>query len=167
MRFEADATQLILSAADCARKLGHSYVGSEHILLAMVSEPGWPGQILHGVGMNADLTRQMAAALYGSGVASLPLPQGWTPGAKRILTSAGAEARRLGKGSVKGLHILLALVRKQPSSATELMTLANIDPDDVFTQTIHYLQWEEKTPVKTKKEAVGTKLLEQFSEDLI
>ena len=167
MRFETEATQLILAAADCARKLGHSYVGSEHILLAMVSEPGWPGQILHGVGMDAELTRQMAQTLYGSGVTSLPLPQGWTPGAKKILVSAGAEARRLGKGSVKSLHILLALVRKQPSSALELLTLANVDPDEIFTQTIHYLQWEEKTPVKSKKEAVCTKLLEQFSEDLI
>ena len=167
MRFETEATQLILAAAECARKLGHSYVGSEHILLAMVSEPGWAGQILHGVGMDAELTRQMAATLYGSGVTSLPLPQGWTPGAKKILMSAGVEARRLGKGSVRSLHILLALVRKQPSSALELMTLANIDPDEVFTQTIHYLQREDKAPVKTKKEAVSTKLLEQFSEDLI
>lgn len=167
MRFEVDATQLILAAADCARKLGHSYVGSEHILLAMVNEPGWPRQILHGVGMDAELTKRMTKALYGSGVNSLPLPQGWTPGAKSILMSAGAEARRLGKGSVRSLHILLALVRRQPSSAIELLTLANIDPDDVFTQTIHYLQWEEKAPTKNKKEAVGTKLLEQFSEDLI
>ena len=167
LRFETDATQLILAAADCARRLGHSYVGSEHILLAMVNEPGWPRQILHGVGMDAELTMHMTHALYGSGVKSLPLPQGWTPGARKILMSAGAEARRLGKGSVRSLHILLALVRKQPSSAMELMTLANIDPDEVFTQTIHYLQWEEKTPLKNKKEAVSTKLLEQFSEDLI
>ena len=167
MRFETEATQLILAAAECARKMGHSYVGSEHILLAMVSEPGWAGQILHGVGMDAELTRQMTATLYGSGVTSLPLPQGWTPGAKKILMSAGVEARRQGKDSVRSLHILLALVRKHPSSALELMTLANIDPDEVFTQTIHYLQWEDKAPVKTKKEAVSTKLLEQFSEDLI
>ena len=167
MRFEGDATQLILSAADCARKLGHSYVGSEHILLAMVREPGWPGQILHGVGMDAELTMQMTQALYGSGVTSMPLPQGWTPAARRILESAALEAKKLGKGSVRSLHILLALVRKEPSAAMELMTLANIDPNEVFTQTIHYLQWEEKTPLKSKKEAVATKLLEQFSEDLI
>ena len=167
MRFESEATQLILAAADCARKLGHSYVGSEHILLAMVTEPGWPGQILHGVGMDGEQTMQMAASLFGSGFTSMPLPQGWTPGAKRILKGAGSEARRHGKNSVRSLHILLSLVRKGPSSALELMTLANIDPNEVFTQTIHYLQWEEKAPVKTKKEAVSTKLLEQFSEDLI
>ena len=167
MQFEAEATQLILSAADHARRLGHSYVGSEHILLAMVSEPGWAGQILHGFGLDAALAHSMASVLYGSGDTQLPLPQGWTPSAKRILTGAGAEARRQGKRSIKSLHILLSLMRLERSNAVELMTLANIDPNEVFTQTIHYLQWEEKAPVKSKKEAVSTKLLEQFSEDLI
>ena len=167
MRYELDATNLILSAAEQARRMGHSYVGSEHILLALSQSPGWPGQILSGAGLDPTLTGQLAAALYGAGSPGLPLPQGLTSSARRILRGAGAEARRLGRKDVNTLHILLSLLRREKTAALELLALADVDRNEVFTRTIDYLQWEAQSPARSKKEAVSTKLLEQFSEDLL
>ncbi|MBQ7330545.1 MAG: ATP-dependent Clp protease ATP-binding subunit [Oscillospiraceae bacterium] len=167
MRYEPETTQLILSAVQQARRLGHSYVGSEHILLALVTEPGWPGQILSGLGLNASLTSKLATLVYGYGVTQMPLHQGWTPAAKSILWGSAREARLLGKRAVGSTHILLSLLRRRHNGAMKLMELARVDPNEVFTTTIHYLQWESQTPAKGNKEAVSTKLLEQFSEDLI
>ncbi len=167
MQYTPECAQLLASAAEQARALGHSYVGSEHLLLAMAGGHGWAGQILNTVGLRMELGCRLAALLYGSGAARLPLPQGWTPAAVRILKDAAREARGLGKRNVESLHVLLAILRSAKSGALDLLTVAGIDPNEVFTQTVHYLQWEACPAAHRKKEAVNTKLLEQFSEDLI
>ena len=96
MRFEAESTQLIQQAASLARELGHSYVGSEHLLMALGNQSGWIGQLLDNCGFNGKLARLYAASVWGRGTPDLPLPQGLTGTAKQILGDAGKEARRLG-----------------------------------------------------------------------
>ena len=167
MRFGVDATDLILSAGQQARRFGHSYVGSEHLLLAMV-QPCCPGmQILCGAGLDPELVKRLVPFLYGSGTSDLPLPQTFTACARGILSGAAKEACRMGSKRVSALHILLAMLRSQRSAAMELMSIMDVDADEVFTRTIEHLNWEANVPVKMKKEAVSTKLLEQFSEDLV
>jgi ATP-dependent Clp protease ATP-binding subunit ClpC len=109
----------------------------------------------------------MATLLYGVGTASLPLPQGFTGSARKILRLAGKEAARLGSKEVDCTHMLLAMLRCRKTAAYDLLSVAQVDADEVFTRTVEYLQWQKAEPVKQKKEAVSTKLLEQFSEDLI
>ena len=167
MHYDANASHLILTAARWARDLGHSYVGSEHLLLALTQEPGWTGQLLRSAGLDTDLVQLFTRGLRGCGRSDLPLPQGLTRSARGILRGAATEARRLQSRDVGSLHILLALLRRQDTGAQELMSMAAADRDALFTGTIDYLRWEAVRPVKVKKEAVITKLLEQFSEDLV
>ena len=167
MRYETDAKGLILIAAQKARDLGHSYVGSLHLLLGMAQTPSAAGQLLRFAGFDPALAQSMAAVLYGVGSPGLPLPQGFSLPAKRILRGAGQEAKRLGQREISVLHILLSLLRQEKCSARELLLLSTVDVQDLFSRTVDYLQWEETMQVKNKKEAVNTKLLEQFSEDLI
>ena len=167
MRYTREADELLRAAFSQARRRGHSYVGSEHILLAMLEGSSWPGRILSGAGLDPAMTGQMASLLYGVGTARLPLPQGFTGSARKILHLAGKEALRLGSREVDSTHLLLALLRCRKTAALELLCIAQVDADEVFTRTVDYLQWQRAEPVKQKKEAVATKLLEQFSEDLI
>ena len=167
MRYTEEATRLILSAAEHARQLGHSYVGSQHLLLAMANTPGWPGQLLQVSGLNGAYAYAVLCQLYGVGAGALPLPQGLSRTARAVLRGAGMEAKRIGQKDVRGVHILLSILRREKTGALALLRSADIDPNEVFTRTIDYLQWEGRTPPKPKKEAVATKLLEQFSEDLI
>ena len=167
MQYSQEAQQLLREAFMQARSRGHSYVGSEHILLAMAQCPGSSGRILCSAGLDPVLTGHMASLLYGVGTTALPLPQGFTASAKQILRSAGAEARRLRAKEVGCMHLLLALLRRQKTAAAQLMQTCAVDTDEVFTRTIEHLQWEAVKPATIKKEAVATKLLEQFSEDLI
>ncbi len=167
MRYDTGAADLILKAAAEARNMGHSYVGSVHLLLALLEEPGITGQVLRMAGLEPQLTRQMISALYGSGTPDLPLPQGFTHQARSILRGAGLEAKLLGSRSVKSVHILLALTRRQSAAAREVLVLNGVDPNELFSHAVDYLQWEPQPSLKRKKEAVSTKLLEQFSEDLL
>ena len=85
MHYDILTSDLIQRAAQLARSLGHSYVGSAHLLLVMAREPGAVGQTLRLLGMDPDLTEAMARLLYGQGTPELPLPQGLTGESRELL----------------------------------------------------------------------------------
>ena len=167
MRYHTLTADLIQRAAQKARSMGHSYVGSVHLLLVMLREPGATGQVLRLLGVDPDLTEAMAQLLYGAGTPDLPLPQGLTREAKTILHSAAQEAKQQNSREIQPHHLLLAMARRETSAAGELLQLNGVSADALFTHTVDYLRWEQTATVKGKKEAVTTRLLEQFSEDLI
>ena len=146
--------------------MGHSYVGSEHLLLGLLTQTDTlAGRILRSTGLQAETLRLMAAALWGRGAPGLRLPQGLTPGARRVLRQAAGEARHTGSGRIRPEHVLLALARQQEASGRQLMELSGICVDGVFTQTIDRVNRHREEKRKGKVET--TKLLEQFSEDLL
>ena len=63
MRYSAEAQRLLLRAAENARVLGHSYVGSAHLLLALSTDPGHAGQMLRFAGGTPELLQKMASVL--------------------------------------------------------------------------------------------------------
>lgn len=167
MRYEPESLELINTAGKMAQELGHSYVGSIHLLLAMVSEKGNVGQILQGLGMDAAVVRDLAALFYGKGTAQLPLPQGLSPDAKQILRGAAKEAQNRKGRQIKPVHLLLSLARREKTAARELLLLNGVDAGELFSRTVDHMQWEAVCPAKAKREGTVTRLLDQFSEDLI
>ncbi len=167
MRYEQKTTRLILEAAGIAQRLGHSYVGSEHLLLALSNGTGWVCNLLNSYGMTLQIGETAMCSLVGTGTADLPLPQGLTADAKNVLRGACAEARALGNNRVRRSHVLLSLLRSEDTGADRLLALICQDKNELFTQTITCMQRLETAERVSMKEAVNTKLLEQFSEDLL
>ena len=167
MRLDKEAEAMIRLSGDCARDLGHSYVGTAHLLLALLSQPGWPGRMLETAGVDLQLAQAMTRALYGTGKAAMPLPQGFTPAAKRALRQAGLEAQTMGARETGCGHILLALPRYPSTACYELLQLCQAEPNMIFTNTLEYLAQASRGCGKGKKEGITTKLLDQFSEDLV
>ena len=167
MRYSQSAQVLILASGEQARHMGHSYVGSQHLLLALSKDDGLPGKLLRGAGFDPELGEKIAAVLYGLGTPDLPLPQGMSTQLRRIMMDAVEEARRQGSRELDRNHIFLALLRQSRCSARDLLVLNGVDPEDLFVRTVDYLNWKAQLPEKQKKEGTTTKLLEQFSEDLI
>ena len=167
VRYETESLDLIRSAGEIARKMGHSYVGSAHLLLAMTQQKAGTGQILRGFGVDGVVVEDMTLLLYGKGAASLPLPQGLTSEARRVLQGAAREAIDQNCRQIRPMHILLSLARRENSAAGELLMLSGVEPGELFTRTYEIMQWELMAPARRKKEGITTKLLEQFSEDLV
>ena len=167
MNYDQSALDVILSAADSARRMGHSYVGSAHLLLALARSPGMAGLLIRGAGLDETLVQPAIGVLYGVGTPGLPLPQGMTAQLRRILREAGNEARNFSSREVRPMHMLLALLRHEKSSAKEILRLGDINTDVLFTKTIEHIRWETVQPLKRKREGTAMKLLEQFSEDLV
>ena len=167
MGYGSNMQRVLLSAGGLARAMGHSYVGSAHLLLAMVAQPGMAGQILRSEGLEAELGQALLAALYGVGAPDLPLHQGFSHQARRILQSAAEEAKNHNSRQVTTLHLLVAMLRMEKNAANQILLLCGIDRQELFSRTAELLQWGVPPQQKRNKEAVSTKLLEQFSEDLI
>ena len=165
MRYSQEAADVIVAAAAQARALGHSYVGSVHLLMALCASRGEAGMLLRGVGVTEKFVHDAAAVLCGIGEAELPLPQGFTGEARAILRTAGGEAELLGTAQVRPEHLLLAMTRRHGSTAVMVLRIAGADPDELFTMG---LECRFRMESRRKcKEGSSMKLLDQFSEDLL
>lgn len=165
VRYGSDARTLIRQSAREARGLGHSYVGSIHLLLAL-SETKGIQQLLLASGAEPALLRALACVLCGIGTPELPLPQGFSRQARSVLRQSGHEADALGSRQIGDIHILLALLRQEEGEAWEAMQISGVDTRVLFSRAVEYMR-QDTPALKRKKEAVATKLLEQFSEDLL
>ncbi len=166
MRYSTQSQKVLVTASRIAKDWGHGYVGSIHLLMALTRNTGRVGQMLQAAGVEEDLTEKMAKVLYGTGTPGLPLPQGFTGEMRKILQDAGQEAGFQHRGQVEPMHLLLALLRQQGTGAAELLVLNGADVETLFTRTVDVSRKKQHTEQK-EKEAVKTKLLEQFSEDLL
>jgi len=111
-RFTESARQVVVNANGAARELGHPHIGTEHVLLGLLTDPdNDANRVLASLGVTAELARERVVKAVPPGdpptVGRLP----FAPRAKRVLEIALRESLSLGTTSVEPEHILLALVR--------------------------------------------------------
>jgi ATP-dependent Clp protease ATP-binding subunit ClpC len=112
-RFTNRARHTVVLAQEAARRLGHNYIGTEHILLGLLGEPdGMAGRALQGFGISLDRARDEVMAIIGAGKGA---PSGhipFTPRAKKTLELALREALQLHHNYIGTEHILLGVIRE-------------------------------------------------------
>ncbi len=167
MRYTEHSLALITRAAELARSMGHSFVGTAHLLLALYKAEGWTGQLLRSFGLSYGLLRDLTVVSYGLGHKGMPLQQGLTPQLRQILRQAARDAKLQHMPQVAPGHLLLALARTENTTARQILALCRVEPGDLFGLGIEYILLPKMAAVGMKKEVCTTKLLEQFSEDLI
>ena len=167
MRYSTQTQSILQAAAQLARTMGHGYVGSAHLLIALSKQSNAVGTALRNAGVDPKLTGQMARLLYGSGTPGLPLPQGFSEQMRRILRGAGREAGFQSSSKVEPIHLLLSLLRQEKTAARELLALSGVEAERLFDYVVSTHWWKPEKKVPNVKEAAKTKLLEQFSEDLV
>lgn len=104
---------VVALAREEARRLGHSHVGTEHILLGLLREDGGAAAaVLKGAGAHLDGVRASVEGIVGRDEGDPgPLEEPLTPRAKQVLRLAQQEALRLDHDHVGPKHLLLGLVR--------------------------------------------------------
>ena len=171
-RFTDRAREAIGKAREAAGALGHSYVGSEHLLLAIAREPdGAAARVLRENGFPPERIEELTAAFSGRGVPGAPV-QGLTPAASRVLAHAGADAARLGCASVGTEHVLMGILRTPDSAAARILTGAEGDLNLLYTRLLCLAAPEEHPALRPALPPVRparrgeTKVLDQYSRDL-
>ncbi len=178
-RFTERARIALSKAQEAAQEMGHSYVGTEHILLGIAAEgEGLGAKVLRDNGLDEALLSELLEKLVGRGAAGLPA-QGLTPGAKRVIELAIIDANRMGHSYIGTEHLLMGLLREQDTTAGRLISSTGADPNRLYTDIIDMLSgsdYRQQTP-QTAAAAGGssgprfgkksdTKTLDQYSRDL-
>ena len=171
-RFTSTALGAIRLAQENAARLGHSYVGSEHLLLALASqEYSLAARMLKEAGADGQTLRAAIAQLVGTGVPGRTLHQGLTPQCCQVIRQAAAECRRLDQSAVNAEHLLLGLLKEPSSSAVRLLTDCQVDSKELYRAVCASLGGEEN-PLRPLRSREGERLsgdtrqLDQCARDL-
>jgi ATP-dependent Clp protease ATP-binding subunit ClpC len=128
----------VVLAQEEARMLNHDYIGTEHILLALIRESGGiAAQALESLGITEEAARQQVEEIIGRGQQDPPrghIP--FTPRAKKALQLSMREAIALGHAYIGTEHILLGFLREDDGVATRVLNGLGVDPNRVRQQVI-------------------------------
>ena len=160
-------TERVLSLARReAVQLGHSQVGSAHLLLALLLQKADWVWVLKASGWDAEGWRRLLSWRQGCGTANAPLPQGLSDGAQRILTGAVQEAKNRKSPWIAPEHLLLALLRQRQVLAFRMLQENGTCPDCLFSDLIDTL--ESGVSFRQPEErGFRMRLLEQFCTDMV
>ena len=170
-RFSPRAQRALELAERSAGDLGHSYIGTEHLLLGLLrEEEGIARRVLEEQGLTESMVQKILINSVGRGIPGTKPTQGLTPRAKRAIESAVEESMRGGFSYVGTEHLLVGLLRDGRSMGVRILRAAGLSPQVVFESVRHKLQ-EAPTGQQTvrageAKEESGDNVLQEFTRDL-
>ncbi len=177
-KFTERAEQALRLAHEAAAELGHSHVGSEHMLLGLIREgTGVAARALSGAGVTDEKIHRLIVDNLGTGEPGESTPQGLTPRAKRIIEIAMAEAVRLGHNYVGTEHLLMGLLREGDCFAARMIAACGVDAQRLYMSVLGMLGSQPAEDSESQSGAYNgrqprgerggsTKTLEQYGTDL-
>ncbi len=138
--FTESANKAINEAIRTASRLGHTFIGSEHLLYGLLTQENSVAAAMlakHGIGKEEILKKLILSDGRGEPIALLP--EHFTPRAKRVLERAVSEARNLGHSYVGTEHILLAVLNQVDGYAILFLNELDVDNRMLYAETIHEL----------------------------
>ena len=166
--FSPSASSVLDRALSFAEQLGHTYIGSEHLLLGLVAEKGASAaDFLSRRGVTLPATRGLLIGLSGTGSPTTLSGGDMTPRLRAILENAAAEARKAGCLLVGTEHLLFALVSESQSVGAGLISAQGVSVGSLKTELIaymHHAPGQPPTPSKGGGKTAG--ILEKYGKNL-
>lgn len=166
-RYTERARHVVVLAQDEARALKHNYIGTEHLLLGLISEEeGLAARVLDSLDITLEEVRKQIARIVGQGdedpTSGVLIP--FTPRCKKVLELALREAMSLGHSYIGTEHVLLGLIRENEGVAARILLDFDATPEVVRNEVIRLLSGNglqsgvrrmeaDLTKVRTAKEA--------------
>ncbi len=170
-KFSQRAETAIERARQAARELGHSSVGTEHLLLGILAERDSLGaRILLRRGLEEGALRRALCEQTGPGAPGGPV-LGLSENARRAVETAAAEAANLRQGFIGTEHLLLGVLRQPDCGGARLLRALGADLNEIYTDIAAIFGH----PVSGGRSQLGTakglrraetRVLDQYSRDL-
>ena len=165
-KFSERARRVLTIAQEEARKLGHSYIGTEHILLGLVrEEEGMAAKVLTNLGTSLAKVRSAVEFIIGRGDKPSAGETGLTPRAKKVIELAIDEARQLGHNYIGTEHLLLGLLCEGEGVAFSVLDSFGINVERTRAETTHLLS-QGSPRAKQARSTSRTPALDQLGTDL-
>lgn len=132
-RFNEKAIKAVMTAQEESRRLGHNYVGTEMLFVGVVAEnTGKTAKVLKKLGVTLKDTRKAVEEMLGRGPGFLSAEIPFTPAAKRFLAGGVEEARFLNADAIDTSHILLALLKEDGGTASNILKSLGVEASEVL-----------------------------------
>ncbi len=166
------AKQALKYAEKISKELGHSYTGTEHILLGLIKQKdSLAGSVLAGFYVEEDKVLDYIDQLIAPvELAVFTSTEGYTPRAKSILAEARLEADKFHEEKVGTEHLLIAILKDFECIASKLLKTLNVNAREVFMEIINSMgeqgkQYKEEQMRESQSREKGS-CLERYSRDL-
>ena len=168
--FTEKANEALNFAISSAEYFGHTYIGSEHLLLGLLKTgSGVAASILNAKKVTAEKIEMLIEETIGTGSATDLSPDFMTPRAKRVLEKAVKEQKRSGKGLVGTEHILMAILSDGDNYAIRFLNALNVDLASLSYETTKHTTGENahhKKERAAKNKSGKESALQQYGRDL-
>ena len=178
-RFTDRARRVVVLAQDEARGLKHNYIGTEHLLLGLISEgEGVAAKALETMEIKGEAVRASVIEIIGEGEKPVEGHIPFTPRAKRVFELSLREALQLGHNYIGTEHLLLGLLKEGEGVAAQVLTKQGADLSQVRQTVIQMLSGYQRGD-EEGRESVGagvggsggpersnSAILEQFGRNL-
>ncbi len=171
--FTQKANEAMNMAIDSAAKMGHTYIGTEHLLLGLLEEQtGVAAITLTECGLSADRLREKIEISIGKGSPTSLTPEDFTPRTKRVMQTAVITSAQVGHSFVGTEHLLVALLSERDSYAVKFLEELGVSVNSVLTALKASLSEDTERDFSAEmshkqNESKGkNKTLEKFGRDL-
>lgn len=132
-KFTDKARKVLVLAQEEARMLHQPYVGTEHVLLALMKEQdGLAAQALDKLGVKYDDAVQCVRQIVSiDETADVSGHLSFTPRVKRVLENSLREAMQMGKSYISTEHLLLGIVRENEGTAIDVLARLDVTGDAI------------------------------------
>ncbi len=173
-KFTPNAQKVLAVAYELSERMGQSYIGTEHLLMALTQCEGVAKDILVTNGVQAEKLLELAKQLIVLGGAEEPDGRdSFSPMARTVLQKSEQEANAFGEPLAGTEHILVALLKERMCLAVRLLNTLEVNVQKVFADAILIMGGDMATAKAEFAMSRGkgmkrslTPTLEQYSRDL-
>ncbi len=135
--FTSKANEALNQAISSAEQLGHTYVGSEHLLLGLLKiGSGVAASVLNRNGVTAEKIEELIRATIGCGTPTRLSPDYFTPRAKRVIETAMAGCSSMGKKYVGTEHLLIGILSEGDNYAIRFINEIGADTSAITSEAL-------------------------------
>ncbi len=165
--FSDQVKQVMQLAREEAARLGHNYIGTEHLLLGIIrGGKSTAVQVLTNLDLNLESIKQSIDDFVASSGSSMTMGEvPFTPRAKQILEIAANEAKEMKSRVVRTSHLLLALLKDKDGVAAQILVTFGVDHRTAKEEVIAVLQGKSSSGRREKRKS-KTPFLDHFGRDL-
>ena len=172
-RFTKKAQKVLRDAGKVAQELGHNYVGTEHLLVALIRNPGVASEVLKANGVEEQKILDLIDESISAQSSVLVADEGEvTPRTQKVLEIAQEEASRMGIADAGTEHLLIALLKESDCIAVRLLNTKGINVQKLYVEALTASGQDMNTAKneymkqKNRKNKSTTPILDQYSRDL-
>ncbi len=176
-RFTQKAQHALTQALATAQEMGHTYVGTEHILMGLLlTDDSIACRILNERGVNTESTRELIASSVGTGAPSTVSAADMTPMTKKVIEESSFASSRMSHNYIGTEHLLLAIISETESFANKLIRAQNASVSDIKNDLFEYFgagfeeernEGTQKSASKNEKDSIpGAPTLSKFGTNL-